>query len=96
MLAQIQRRERPWGSCRKQDESLQQRPGTARVRQKRRPEAPLPAGSRRAADKPGRWSFAEDAVVAQAFDLDEPAIGGKADLAPAWGGLCRRLPTPKS
>jgi hypothetical protein len=34
-------------------------------------------------------------VMAQTFDLEQPAIGRKADLA-QLGRLCRRLPLPKS
>jgi hypothetical protein len=57
----------------------------------------------RGALAPGRhWAIdgsesilAEDAVVAQALDLDQSAVGRKADLA-QLGRLCKRLPILKS
>ena len=47
---------------------------------KTQPRGPLPAGGDRPVDWPASV-LAEDAVVAHALHLDEPAIGGKADLA---------------
>jgi hypothetical protein len=67
-----------FGKLSEQDESMQQRMG-AHV-SKMQPRGSLQAGGDRPVDGL-EGVFAEDAVVAQAFGLNEPAIGRKADLA---------------
>ena len=77
MLAQISRPE-ALGELSEQDEGMQE--GVHSLIGEAQPRGPLAASRNRTVD--GLESIlAEDAIVAQALNFEEPAIGSKADLA---------------
>jgi hypothetical protein len=80
-----------FGKLPEQDEGMQQRMDA--LVGKTQPRGSLPAGGNRTVDGL-EGVFAEDAVVAQAFDFEEPAIGGKADLA-QLGEVVEALANPE-
>src|SRR6266849_4093881 len=90
MLAQIGRPE-ALGELAEQDEGMQERVHT--LISKAQPRGPLAAGGNRTIDGL-EGIFAEDAIVAHAFDLKEPAIGRKADLA-QLGEIVQALADPE-